>query len=279
MIKSKFFWIGAILLAIIPFLIMDIPKHYVDWVRDVHDETIDAVQDVYHLNKKQKAETLEQIFESNKRLMAMVYIKAFLAIVLLSVCIYCFIKYRKQGRSTFWQPFVVTIILVAITISLKTYSWYSFSGNEKIRLLNLAETDTTLENIYCKYFIGKVVYVDFWGTTCGPCLNEFRSFTKPLKEKYQDRKDIAYLYICGGHKFVWKQQLTKFDIEGSHVFLDMEQYDKLYRKSIKGNKDSLILMPRYLIIDKHGKIVETNAPQPSEINSISTVLSKYLASI
>ncbi|WP_317169489.1 TlpA family protein disulfide reductase [Mucilaginibacter humi] len=153
--------------------------------------------------------------------------------------------------------------------------WTSFGGNDKIKLLSLSPADTSVTAIYNSHFKGKVLYVDFWGTTCGPCLEEFRTFTKPLKQTLNNRSDIAYLYICGGRKLIWKQQLQKLEVEGSHIFLNEKDYAHFYRQAIKGDKDTTVMMPRYLIIDKDGKIANTNAPRPSEKDSLINQLNKY----
>ncbi|MFI5138142.1 MAG: TlpA family protein disulfide reductase [Sphingobacteriales bacterium] len=277
MIKSKYFWTGAILLACIPLLVMDIPKHYVDWTHDVHDEMISVTHNIYHYTALQKTLILDNILESNKTLMALMYLKGFTAFLLLCASIYFFRRYAKSRESLTGRSILICVVLITICTSLKLFSWTTFAGNEKISLLALSPADTSLDNIYNNNFKGKVVYVDFWGTTCGSCLEEFQNFTKPLKEKYQHRKDIAYLYVCGGTKLIWKQQVQKFDLEGSHIFLGANAYRDLFTRSVKGSKDSVVAMPRYLIMDKHGKIVDTEAPPPSEIDAISAQLDKYLA--
>jgi thiol-disulfide isomerase/thioredoxin len=276
MIKSKLYWAGVILLAIIPLVVMDIPKHYVDWTREVHDETIEVVYNSYHFTDKQKAALLDNILDTNTSLMASMYLKGFAGVVLLFFSSWFFVSYRRQGPVPFWKAAGMALILLLISASLKTYSWYSFSGNDKIKMISYTPADTSLTHIYNINFKGKVVYVDFWGTTCGPCLEEFRTFTKPLKAKYHDRKDIAYLYICGGRESVWRQQLKKYDIQGTNIFLDAKQYRQLFKSAIRGDKDTLVAMPRYLIMDKQGKIVNSSAPRPSDTGPITTLLDKYL---
>ena len=278
MIRSKYFWIGAILLAVIPLLVMDIPKHYIDWERDVHDEMINVAQNVYSYTKSQKAAALDQILKSNKSLMAMMYIKSFTGIILLSASIYFFILSRRSGKIAFWKASAITILLLAASVSLKIYLWTDFNGDHRISLIDFSPTDTTLTKICNNNFKGKIVYVDFWGTTCIPCLDEFRNFTKPLKEKYHNRGDIAYLYICAGQRLIWKQQLQKFDIQGAHIFLENKDYVKLYQASVKGSNDTSVTMPRYLILNKQGKIMETNALRPSSKDSLYCQLDKYLVS-
>lgn len=277
MIKSKLFWAGTFLLAIIPLLVMDIPKHYMDWTREVHDETIEAVWNSYNFTKEQRATVLNHILDANRDLMAAMYLKGFAGAVLLFLSIYFFVRYSKQGNRFFGKPLGISLVLLLCVISAKAYSWYSFGGDERIKILSYTAADTSLSNLYNTNFKGKVVYVDFWGTTCGPCLEEFRTFTKPLKAKYHNRKDIAYLYVCGGHEMVWRQQLKKYDIEGTNIFANSKEYHQLFRSAIRGSKNTEVAMPRYVIINKQGKIVETDAPRPSDKDSISALLDKYLA--
>jgi thiol-disulfide isomerase/thioredoxin len=277
MIKSKNFWIGAILLAIIPLLVLDIPKHYIDWRRDVHDERIYVAQNSYSYTPQQKAQILEQESASDESLKALMLVKAFSSLLLLCLGFYflrrSFILHKNSG----WKAFLICAGLLAVTVAAKLYSWTSFAGNQSIRLLTQSPADSTLANIYNTNFKGKVVYVDFWGTTCAPCLEEFKNFTKPLKHRYKNNPDIAYLYICGGTRLIWKQQLQKFDIEGYNLFLGAKDYARLFHHSVRGAKDTILAMPRYLIMNKQGKIVDPDAPPPSEKDSVSAELDKYLA--
>lgn len=277
MIRSRFFWIAAIALAAVPFITLDIPKQYIDWTREVHDEIIHTVYDHYQLSASEKTATLDNILYANKTLMAMMYIKSFVGAALLFLSVYCFARYRNQQKTSGWQAVGITFALVIFSVGIKVYAWTSFSGNDKIKLLSLSPADTSVMAIYNSHFKGKVLYVDFWGTTCGPCLEEFRSFTKPLKQTFNNRSDIAYLYVCGGRKLIWKQQLKKLEIDGSHIFLDEKDYAHFYRQAVKGDKDTAISMPRYLIIGKDGKIANTNAPRPSDKDSLVYQLNKYLA--
>lgn len=207
----------------------------------------------------------------------MMYIKSFTGVILLCLSVYCFRFYIRRQKPSKWKAVFTCVILIVCSVALKLYLWTAFTGDDKIKLLTRSPADTTLTSIYNNHFKGKVVYVDFWGTTCGSCLEEFTNFTKPLKQKYHTSKDIAYLYICCGRQLVWKQQLKKFDVEGTHLFLNIDDYDRLFRRSIKGNKNTIVAMPRYLIMDKHGSIVENDAPPPSEPDSAYAKLDKYLA--
>ncbi len=87
MIKSKSFWAAAVFLALIPLVALDIPKHVVDFTRDVHDQIIEGVYDGYKLSHQQKVETITGILQANTKLNAEIYLKSFTAIILLILCI------------------------------------------------------------------------------------------------------------------------------------------------------------------------------------------------
>lgn len=274
--RAKYFWIAAILLAVIPLVVIDIPKHYVDWTREVHDEMIVTVHNQHNLSKTEKADILDNILAANNTLMAGMYLKSFVGLILLGISIYFFVQHGRQQNGSLLKGTGIVVVLLLVSVSAKVYSWTAFAGNENIRLLNLSTGDTTLTAIHQAHFKGKVVYVDFWGTTCGPCLDEFRNFTKPLKSVYKQRKDIEFLYISGGRKWIWKQQLQKLDVDGSHIFLNQLDYARTYRKAINGDENTPIAMPRYLILDKNGNIAETDAPRPSDRDKLISKLNSYL---
>ncbi|MFD2145044.1 hypothetical protein [Mucilaginibacter antarcticus] len=88
MIRSVSFWLAALLLAAIPLLVMDIPKHYIDWTREVHDEMIVTVHNQYNLSKAEKGDILDNILDANKTLMASMYLKSFGGVILLCLSIF-----------------------------------------------------------------------------------------------------------------------------------------------------------------------------------------------
>ena len=273
MIKSRHFWFAAITTAIIPLLTIDIAHHNLDWQKEVREEIIIVVQNIYAFDTDKKAKILDKVFERNQTLQFLIYIKSIAILILLVTSFYSFRIYRKQQRPKLLKPLLYTLAVIICFTLTKVLLINRINTNENIRVLTINPRTSYFHQLYNDNFKGKVVYVDFWGTTCGPCLQEFRNFTKPLKDKYRQRNDIEYLYIAQGNEYLWHEQIEKYNIEGNHVFVDLAQYGKLYQQS---TKDSLILMPHYLIIDKKGNIVEPDAKRPSDNDSLYLQLNKYL---
>ena len=114
-------------------------------------------------------------------------------------------------------------------------------------------------------FKGKYIYIDVWATWCRPCIQQI-PFLNSLEKEYH-RKNIAFVSIStdesrrsGGswdaaenkwRKFVKDKQLT-----GTQLWAGQD-YD--FQKAYQINS-----IPRFILIDPKGNIVNANAPRPSE---------------
>jgi thiol-disulfide isomerase/thioredoxin len=125
-------------------------------------------------------------------------------------------------------------------------------GNDAPDFAGLTPTGDTVKLSLLK---GKKVYIDVWATWCGPCRQEF-PYSIKLKEKFKNRDDIVFLYVSVDEsKTAWQNFLQTTEApQGLHIWQ--------YRPTILD--DYLIAgIPRYMLIDKNGKIVMADAPRPS----------------
>lgn len=115
------------------------------------------------------------------------------------------------------------------------------------------------KEVYLSDFQGKVVYVDFWASWCGPCRRQF-PHAKELKHSFSDKelKNIVFLYISSDNtEKAWKNAIEKFEIEGTHVWSPNNI------PTSAGRHYDVYSIPRYMLIDKNGEVVDYNAKRPS----------------
>ena len=117
---------------------------------------------------------------------------------------------------------------------------------------------------------GKVIYIDFWASWCVPCRKEMEPASE-LRKQYEG-KDAVFVYLAyNDTENSWEKavQEEKLSTIATNYFI-------LNSKNCKMLEDiNLRLIPRYIIIDKNGKLVEMNAPRPSD-KRIKATLNKYL---
>jgi len=117
---------------------------------------------------------------------------------------------------------------------------------------------------------GNVVYIDLWATWCGPCISEFPSY-KALKKRLDYAEDVKWVYISVDDekdKEKWEKFLTKNDLDGIQLFAG-GGFDSPVMQAYKVRG-----IPRYILIDKQGKIFSANASRPSSGDAIYNDIQK-----
>ncbi len=118
---------------------------------------------------------------------------------------------------------------------------------------NYAGGKTSLDDLK-----GKYVYVDVWATWCGPCVREI-PFLKEVEEKYHG-KNIEFVSIsidqARDHE-KWKAMVDEKKLGGIQLFADKDGESAFVKEyEIQG-------IPRFILIDAEGNIIDSNAPRPS----------------
>ena len=106
---------------------------------------------------------------------------------------------------------------------------------------------------------GKVVYVDIWATWCLPCIAAMRA-SHDLRTEFKD-DDVAFVYI----NYVddvkkWNTYTTSNDLGTYNWYADAKQSEHL-RSALNING-----IPRYMIIDRDGTIVKSQASGPDAVS-------------
>lgn len=119
---------------------------------------------------------------------------------------------------------------------------------------NYAGGKTKLEDLK-----GKYVYVDVWATWCGPCRGEIPSLQK-VEEKYKG-KNIEFVSISidtqKDHD-KWKNFVKDKSLGGTQLMADKD-WSSDFTKAFKINS-----IPRFILIDPTGMVVDADAARPSD---------------
>ncbi len=105
---------------------------------------------------------------------------------------------------------------------------------------------------------GKYVYIDVWATWCAPCIKQV-PYLKQLEERYQG-KAIVFVSISVDKlevKDTWKQMVKDKNLGGLQLFAD-KSFDSNFMKKLAVNS-----IPRFILIDPKGKIIDADASRPS----------------
>ena len=103
---------------------------------------------------------------------------------------------------------------------------------------------------------GKVVVIDVWATWCVPCLRMMPYF-RQLEKELSD-PDVAFLSVCVGalpEKDLWLKLVKENQLSGNVVFID--SWVRGFAKDYK-----VTSVPRFMIIDRQGKVFSYAAPAP-----------------
>ena len=118
--------------------------------------------------------------------------------------------------------------------------------------------DTSGENISLESLKGKLVYVDVWATWCGPCKAQI-PFLKQLEEKYRE-EEIAFVSLSIDklkNISKWKDMIVDKELEGIQIIADKAWRSKFVTDYVIEG------IPRFILIDKDGNLMDPMAPRPA----------------
>ncbi len=107
---------------------------------------------------------------------------------------------------------------------------------------------------------GKVVVIDVWATWCGPCKQQIPHL-KQLEKAYHG-KDVEFLSVsidAEKDREKWANFVKEQELGGIQLFADGWGSDIAKYYNIKG-------IPRFMVVDKEGRLVSVDAPRPSNPN-------------
>lgn len=133
---------------------------------------------------------------------------------------------------------------------------------DKINLV--AYNKTSSENIFTYKNLlekhkGKIVYIDFWASWCKPCRAEMPASHQLREELKNEPIEFVYLSVDDSYNN-WAAAVVEEKItENPNSLLILNSKNSTLYKSW-----NIMGIPRFMILDKNGEIVESNATKPSD---------------
>ena len=111
-------------------------------------------------------------------------------------------------------------------------------------MLTTSNDKITFQEILNKYE-SQTIVVDVWASWCSDCIKGMPK-VKALQEKYPD---ATYLFISMDKTYeAWVKGIEKYEVKGEH-YMATDGMKGIFGKSI-----NLDWIPRYMVVDKDGKI-------------------------
>ena len=123
------------------------------------------------------------------------------------------------------------------------------------------------DSLFLSELKGKVIYIKVWATWCAPCIKSFPDWNK-LQKEFADNDSIVFLSISIDKDIdKWRDMVASRKLSGININTDSKRIREDYL--IPG-------IPRYILIDQNGRVVDANASSPSE-SKIQDKIIKLLA--
>ena len=123
-------------------------------------------------------------------------------------------------------------------------------------LTDLNDKEVKYEHLPLK---GKLLFIDIWATYCPDCRKELPDL-EALQEDYKAQPITFVSISVDRDKEAWKAMVKEKKLRGIHLYASpeiKELFKELY---------DLRSIPRYMLIDEKGNIINANLPMPSDKN-------------
>jgi len=159
---------------------------------------------------------------------------------------------------------ILALLIIFTIVSCSNAQKTAFSKEALSEKLLAADGQQVPFESILKKHEGKTLVIEVWASWCGDCVKAMPK----IKELQANNPDVAYVFISMDKTAdKWKSGIEKHELKGDH-FMANDQMKGVFGKAI-----DLDWIPRYIIIDKTGKIVLYRAIE-TDFEKIDATLKK-----
>ena len=145
------------------------------------------------------------------------------------------------------KKIILSVFVIALTIGCSNAQKTAFSKealSEKV--VGYDGNEIQLQEIL-KNHKGKAIVIEFWASWCSDCVKAMPK----IKALQVENPTVDYIFISlDKNAEKWKSGIEKHDLKGEHYWIS----DQDGMKGSFGKAINLDWIPRYIIVDKTGKI-------------------------
>ncbi|NDP26369.1 MAG: TlpA family protein disulfide reductase [Flavobacterium sp.] len=162
---------------------------------------------------------------------------------------------------------ILVLLFAVVSFSCSQAQKNSFSKEALLETLLATDGNQVPFKDILKKHKGQTLVIEVWASWCGDCVKAMPK----IKELQANNPHVDYVFISMDKTAdKWKEGIAKHELKGDH-FMANDQMKGVFGKAI-----DLDWIPRYIIIDKTGKIVIYRAIE-TDFEKINTELKKLEA--
>jgi len=160
------------------------------------------------------------------------------------------------------KKLILSILVIVTGISCTKAQKTAFSDESLASTLKTFENnDIAFKNILEKH-AGKTIVIEVWASWCSDCIKAMPK----LKELQSNNPEVDYIFISMDKaEDKWKAGIEKHELKGDHYWAT-DGMESIFAKAT-----DIDWIPRYIIIDKTGKIITYRAIE-TDFQKINTTL-------
>jgi len=162
-------------------------------------------------------------------------------------------------------------ILLLAVFALAAFVFYSYKNRQDDKAfkkealenkMNALDGSSVAFKDILKKYQGKTVVIDVWASWCSDCIKGMPK-VKALQTEFPN---ATYLFLSMDKTpEAWKKGIEKYEVQGEH-YMATDGMKGIFGKSIDLN-----WIPRYMVIDKKGKIALFRAIEADDTKLIETL--------